>query len=201
MIKWHGMTGSPGLAPNVQVRVKFRNCTEDTAPAGTWVWNHVDDPYDIIGYEVVEEDRGHYVGLDRAEPGADAMAYMFVDARNGSRRFSPVPLPPIGESQRRKNQPIFRGCLDYFPDALLAVAELSRIANEKHNPGEPLHWSKDKSSDHADCCVRHLMERGKWDTSMAEPVRHSTAAAWRALANLQTEIELEREGKCTKQST
>ena len=101
------------------------------------------------------------------------------------------------DSQARKNLPIVAGCLDYFPDALLAVAELSVYGNEKHNPGQPLHWSKDKSNDHADCAVRHLMERGKWDLTYGEtkPVRHSTAAAWRALANLQIEIENERAAK------
>jgi hypothetical protein len=95
------------------------------------------------------------------------------------------------DSKARKDLPIVRGCLDYFPDALLAVAELSRYGNDKHNPGEPLHWAKEKSTDHADCCVRHLLERGTMDYSYGadKPVRHSAAAAWRALANLQIEIE------------
>jgi len=98
------------------------------------------------------------------------------------------------DSKARKNLPIMAGCMDYFPEALLAVAELSVYGNDKHNPGQPLHWSKDKSSDHADCCVRHLMERGKMDYSYGKdkPVRHSAAAAWRALANLQIEIEADR---------
>lgn len=91
--------------------------------------------------------------------------------------------------QDRKNAPLARGVLDYFPDALMAVAELSRIGNEQHNPGEPMHWAKDKSADHADCVMRHLIERGTLDT---DGVRHSTKVAWRALALLQ--IELEQEG-------
>lgn len=79
-----------------------------------------------------------------------------------------------------------RGLLDYFPAACAAVAELSRIGNEQHNPGEEMHWARGKSADHADCAVRHLMERGTID---ADTVRHSTKAAWRALANLQMELE------------
>ena len=79
-----------------------------------------------------------------------------------------------------------RGLLDYFPDALFAVAELSRIGNEQHNPGEPMHWAKEKSTDEADCIIRHLIDRGKLDT---DGVRHSTKVAWRALALLQREIE------------
>ena len=90
------------------------------------------------------------------------------------------------DSKKRKEIPLARGCLDYFPDALAAVAELSRIGNEQHNPGQPLHWAREKSTDHADCIIRHLLERGTWD---ADQVRHSTKVAWRALALLQTEIE------------
>ncbi len=86
----------------------------------------------------------------------------------------------------RKACPIARGVLDYFPDALAAVANCSLVANEQHNPGEPMHWAKDKSTDHADCIVRHLLDRGTMDD---DGIRHSTKIAWRALALLQTEIE------------
>jgi hypothetical protein len=88
----------------------------------------------------------------------------------------------------RKAIPLARGLLDYFPDALCAVAELSRIGNEQHNPGEPLHWAKEKSTDEADALMRHLIDRGKIDI---DGVRHSTKVAWRALALLQREIESE----------
>ena len=91
------------------------------------------------------------------------------------------------DAKARKHTPICTGVLDYFPDALAAVSRLSLKANEKHNPGEPLHWSKDKSGDHADCLVRHLLERGTEDPEMQES--HTVHVAWRALALLQTEIE------------
>jgi len=90
------------------------------------------------------------------------------------------------EPKKRKDLPIARGVLDYFPDAIAAVAEVSRLGNEQHNPGEPLHWSREKSADHADCVARHLIERGTLD---ADGVRHSAKLAWRALALLQIEIE------------
>lgn len=100
------------------------------------------------------------------------------------------------DSKARKTIPLCRGLLDYFPDACAAVAELSFLANEKHNPGQPMHWSKDKSADHADCVVRHLIDRGKMDeVTPGHFVRHSTEVAWRALANLQTEIEADREAE------
>jgi hypothetical protein len=89
-------------------------------------------------------------------------------------------------SKERKERPIARGVLDYFPDAVAAVAHVSYIGNKQHNPGEEMHWSRDKSSDHADCIARHLTERGTIDT---DGLRHSAKLAWRALANLQLEIE------------
>lgn len=86
----------------------------------------------------------------------------------------------------RKAIPLARGLLDYFPDALMAVAELSQIGNEQHNPGQPLHWAKEKSTDEADALLRHLIDRGHFDT---DGVRHSAKVAWRALALLQRELD------------
>ena len=91
------------------------------------------------------------------------------------------------DSDERKDIPLARGLLDYFPAALAAVAELSRKGNEKHNPGEELHHARGKSTDHADCIMRHLVDRGKIDPE--DNVSHSTKVAWRALALLQEELE------------
>lgn len=90
------------------------------------------------------------------------------------------------DKQERKDSPLARGLLDYFPAALMEVAALSRVANEQHNPGEEMHWARDKSSDHADCILRHLIERGTVDS---DGMRHSAKVAWRALALLQEELE------------
>lgn len=101
------------------------------------------------------------------------------------------------DSKTRKGMPLFSGCLMYFPDALLAVAEHSRKGNDKHNPGEPLHWARGKSTDQADCLARHLIDIGpNWNAIDPEfGSYHATALAWRALALLQTVIEREREAK------
>ena len=100
----------------------------------------------------------------------------------------------LSDSKIRKGMPLFSGCFAYFPDALLAVSEHSRKANDKHNPGEPLHWSKDKSSDHADCIARHLVDIGpNWDNIDPEfNSLHATALVWRSLALLQTVLERQR---------
>ena len=92
------------------------------------------------------------------------------------------------DATERKALPICTGVLDYFPRALAAVAACSKKGNDQHNPGQPLHWAKEKSTDHADCIVRHLLDRGTVDS---DGILHSTKVAWRALALL--EIELEKE--------
>jgi hypothetical protein len=93
------------------------------------------------------------------------------------------------EAAARKALPLCTGVLDYFPDALLEVAAVSKIGNDQHNPGQPLHWDKSKSTDEADCILRHLVDRGTRDSDGA---RHSAKVAWRALALLQREIDAEK---------
>ena len=90
----------------------------------------------------------------------------------------------------RKQTPVFSGVLQYFPDAIKAVARCSFIGNEQHNPNTPLHWDRSKSGDEKDALVRHLLDAGTIDT---DGIRHSAKVAWRALANLQKEIENECE--------
>jgi hypothetical protein len=89
----------------------------------------------------------------------------------------------------RKTYPIVTGVLDYFPDAIAEVAHVSFIGNEQHNPGQPLHWDRSKSTDQADTIGRHLIQRGTRDS---DGQRHSAKVAWRALALLQLEIEEDR---------
>ena len=97
-----------------------------------------------------------------------------------------ISLP--GDAGARKDRPIMTGVVDYFPAALAAVAQVSKAGNDQHNPGEPLHWARGKSSDHADCILRHLIQRGMRD---GDGFRHTAKVAWRALALLQEEIEAE----------
>lgn len=87
------------------------------------------------------------------------------------------------DSRARKNAPVFSGVVLYFPDALAAVARVSKKGNDKHNPGEPLHWARGKSDDHGDCILRHQTEFDQLDPDMDE--YHAAMVAWRALAQLQ----------------
>ena len=100
-------------------------------------------------------------------------------------RASTIPDDAAG----RKRHPVQSGFLDYFPDAVVAVSHVSYMGNEQHNPGQPLHWSRGKSGDHADALQRHMLNRGSYDK---DGIRHSAKVAWRALAMLQEEIEAEQ---------
>jgi hypothetical protein len=139
--------------------------------------------------------RPDYLGINRDEfpigklITADAH-YDTRDIRNGPEssdvigptRASSFPHDAAG----RKARPVASGVLDYFPDALVAIAHVSWLGNEQHNPGQPLHWARNKSSDEADALLRHFLQRGSLDD---DGVPHSAKLAWRALALLQKEIE------------
>lgn len=90
------------------------------------------------------------------------------------------------DSTARKAIPLASGVLDYFSAALIEVAKVSYAGNQQHNPGQPLHWARNKSTDQADTLLRHFVERGTLDT---DGIRHSAKMAWRALALLQLELE------------
>lgn len=89
------------------------------------------------------------------------------------------------DSQVRKDYPLLRGVLRYFPAALAGVARISKLGNDKHNPGQELHHARGKSMDHGDCVVRHLMDVQDLLASQAPPEKvldEVDQFAWRALA-------------------
>ena len=90
------------------------------------------------------------------------------------------------EAEDRKNTPVFTGVLKYFPDAIKEIAKVSLAGNNQHHPEKPLHWDRNKSTDELDALARHLIDAGTFDT---DGIRHSAKVAWRALANLQKELE------------
>jgi len=86
----------------------------------------------------------------------------------------------------RKQTPVFTGVLKYFPDAIKCISKVSLQGNLQHHPDKPLHWDKSKSADDLDALARHLIDAGTIDD---DGIRHSAKVAWRALANLQRELE------------
>lgn len=90
-------------------------------------------------------------------------------------------------SAERKACPVVTGVLHYFPDAIMAIARVSKAGNDKHNPGQPLHWSRGKSNDHLDSEGRHLLTPTAMDPDSGQP--EGAHKGWRALADLQIEEE------------
>ena len=86
------------------------------------------------------------------------------------------------DSKERKDIPIYTGVINYFPDAFVELAKLSLRGGVQHGQTrETLHWDRDKSTDHLDALCRHMIDED-W-----------VEVAWRALANLQVQIEKENE--------
>ena len=87
--------------------------------------------------------------------------------------------PTVDKASQRKAMPVFSGVLNYFPDAIREVARCSKAGNDQHHPGTPLHWDRNKSTDELDALT-------------------SVKVAWRSLANLQKELELNGEAPLSK---
>ena len=103
------------------------------------------------------------------------------------------------DSLERKNYPLLSGCLKYFPAALAGVSYISKLGNDKHNPGQELHHNRSKSQDHGDCIIRHLIDtqdliaaykRGDSTVTKEMILTEVNQMAWRALA-LSQEINEE----------
>lgn len=94
------------------------------------------------------------------------------------------------DSEARKAIPLRGGCYAYFPAALMGVAIHSKMGNDKHNPGEPLHHARGKSMDHAECIERHLMDLEDMtarkviftDAERDAVLAEANALSWRVLA-------------------
>lgn len=89
-------------------------------------------------------------------------------------------------SAQRKEYPFTTGGVDYFRDAWLYISHVSFKGNQKHNPGEPLHWARDKSADEPDAIGRHLCNRDNVDDN---ELLEAGELAWRACADLQKLLE------------
>lgn len=89
------------------------------------------------------------------------------------------------DPKARKNTPIYSGVVKYFPLALAAVARVSKAGNDQHNPGQAIHWAREKSTDHEDCIMRHLTDVAAGTNVDTDGELHLAKVAWRALAALQ----------------
>ncbi len=90
---------------------------------------------------------------------------------------------------KRKALPIWTGVVMYFPDALAAIASVSLAGNDQHNPDEPLHWARGKSTDQMNTAMRHMMDHGLGNHQDTDGTWHLAKAIWRLCAELQLAIE------------
>lgn len=169
------------------------------------IWEHFDREFPIEHIHVcLRHEKAHF-----AKPGAvlvddtpgnceewtaaGGIAILHKDAKTTIAQlleiFHPKPTafnkPALREknSAERKAEPIHSGVMLYFPDALAAVARVSKAGNDKHNPGQPLHWARGKSIDQMDAAARHMLTLEKIDAESNET--EAAHNAWRALAQLQ----------------
>lgn len=96
------------------------------------------------------------------------------------------------EDKDRKALPIWTGCLMYFPDVWAEIAKVSKVGNDQHNPGEPLHWERGKSMDQMNTAIRHMLDHGSGNLFDVKGEYHLAKAIWRLCAELQLTIEKDR---------
>jgi len=137
-----------------------------------------------------------FVTFSVGDPVADAEARNGMNIyrrmpcqRQGGERVESTPaittLLPV-DAKARKAVPIYSGFIKYFPRAIAAVAHLSQVGNDQHNPGQPLHWDRSKSGDELDALMRHLLEADGVDK---DGIDHLCKVAWRSMAALEKRLE------------
>lgn len=99
-------------------------------------------------------------------------------------------LFPTTQSSKEE-YPMWDGLMAYFPAALAEVAHVSFVGSRQHQPTLPTQWTRDRSKNHKDKILRHLLE-GDVSELDTDGTLHAAKVAWRALANLQ--IILEKNG-------
>lgn len=108
-----------------------------------------------------------------------------------------APVPPLPKhlfpttQSSKEEYPMWDGLMAYFPAALAEVAHVSFVGSRQHQPTLPTQWTRDKSTNHKDKILRHLLE-GDVSELDTDGTLHAAKVAWRALANLQ--IILEKNG-------
>ncbi len=94
-----------------------------------------------------------------------------------------------GSDSDRKALPVWSGVVMYFPRALREIARVSQVGNDQHNPGQPLHWAKEKSTDQVNTAMRHAMDPGVGNHRATDGPYHQAKACWRQLAELELFLE------------
>lgn len=185
-------------------RVRRVLAAEKVDPNGADAWPSSPAPNSVGGQDFgIDPEQRRYTVLDVDGDAADeegvrrffdevfasaGLKRVEIDLGNGQTAFSQflVDEPaPASTHDPRKDFPVATGVLAYFPDAIQLVAQVSKVGNDQHNPGEPMHWVKEKSTDEAGSLARHLLDFLSGEHYDTDGVAHVAKIAWRALALAQ----------------
>lgn len=159
--------------------IEGSNFTKEISPFGNVVQDKI---YTFKRY--IDNKRRHEIFLEEIQDSWGVERFKLVKST-----FTNTTLPT--DSNERKEYPLHRGCFRYFPAALAGVAKISKLGNDKHNPGEEIHHARGKSGDHGDCVLRHLTdvedliaakERGDTTITTEQILNEVNQMAWRVLA-------------------
>ncbi len=102
------------------------------------------------------------------------------------------------EYNERKEWKLWDFLTQYFPDAFLEVVRVAIEGNRQHNPGEHMHWSREKSTDQMNTALRHQWDHTTVGAKDNDGCYHLAKAIWRLSAELQLVIEQERSVGATR---
>lgn len=161
----HAMTATEVLASRPSLytppeRCQTRKAVHDSIAAQTY-WDSCP----------VQPTRGPWAGVSRPELDAKGFRGLTTDAAE------------------RKRLQLWTFLMNYFPDAFLAVLDVSIKGNDQHNPGQDLHWAREKSKDQMNTAFRHMWDYGRGVRKDTDGCYHLAKAIWRLSAELQLNIE------------
>ena len=100
---------------------------------------------------------------------------------------------------RKSDWPVWDYIFGYFPLALLEEVKVAVIGNKQHNPGQKLHWAREKSTDQLNTAMRHLFDyhKAKSEGAYGPCPRDATGKALLAQAiwRLKAQLQLDREAE------
>lgn len=108
-------------------------------------------------------------------------------------------MPGSGDGAKGKKyddgkSPIFQGLFQYFPNALKAVANVSKYGKEKYDLAyDDVNWVRVEGGleRYADALSRHILDHFNSSRDPESGLLHLAHAAWNALAVLELKLRKE----------
>lgn len=91
--------------------------------------------------------------------------------------------------------PIYQGFIQYFPDAIEAVAQVSAFGYKKYGTWGGWHGVDDGLNRYMDAKCRHMIDEAKGEKCASDSqLLHAAHEAWGAMAKLQLLLESFKNG-------